>query len=130
MGKTLLFGLMSSAILGVMDAAQYNVVGSTTSQRGGFSSINTALKLAPMDDSPFIIFLKNSVYTERLEVTRSHITLKGKTRDGTVITANTAAGMFNPQGVKWGTSGSSTVLVNTPDFIAEDLTIRNDFDFP
>ncbi|MGE4799726.1 pectinesterase family protein [Yersinia hibernica] len=130
LGKTLLSGLMSFAALGAAHAAQYNAVVSTTPQGSEFSSINMALKSAPMDDSPFIIFLKNGVYTERLEVTRNNVTLKGETRDGTVIAANTAAGMLNPQGEKWGTSGSSTVLVNAPNFTAEDLTIRNDFDFP
>lgn len=58
------------------------------------------------------------------------MTLKGEERDTTVIGANTAAGMLNPQGTKWGTSGSSTVLVNAANFTAENLTIRNDFDFP
>ncbi|EKN6016610.1 pectin esterase [Yersinia enterocolitica] len=130
LGKTLLLGLMSFVVLGTVNAAQYNAVVSTTPQGDEFSSINAALKSAPMDDTPFIIFLKNGVYTERLEVTRSHVTLKGENRDGTVIGANTAAGMLNPQGEKWGTSGSSTVLVNAPNFTAENLTIRNDFDFP
>lgn len=65
MGKTLLFGLMSSAVLGAVDATQYNAVVSTTPQRGKFSSTKVALKLAPMDDSIFIIFLKNGVYTRK-----------------------------------------------------------------
>ncbi|WP_062739855.1 pectinesterase family protein [Yersinia enterocolitica] len=130
LGKTLWLGLISFAVLGTVNAAQYNAVVSTTPQGDEFSSINAALKSAPKDDTPFIIFLKNGVYTERLEVARSHVTLKGENRDGTVIGANTAAGMLNPQGEKWGTSGSSTVLVNAPNFTAENLTIRNDFDFP
>lgn len=111
LGKTLLFGFISSVVSGAVNAAQYHAVVSTTPQGDEFSSINAALKSARMDDSPFIIFLKNGIYTERLEVTRSHVTLKGETRDGAVIAANTAAGMLDPQGVKWGTSGSSTVLV-------------------
>ncbi len=97
LGKTLLLGLMSFVVLGTVNAAQYNAVVSTTPQGDEFSSINAALKSAPMDDTPFIIFLKNGVYTERLEVTRSHVTLKGENRDGTVIGANTAAGMLRQE---------------------------------
>ena len=100
LSKALLLGLMSFSVLGGANAAQYNAVVSTTPQRDEFSSINAALKSAPADESPFVIFLKNGVYTERLEVTRSHITLKGESRDGTVIGADTAAGMLNPQGEK------------------------------
>ncbi|CNK91302.1 putative pectinesterase [Yersinia frederiksenii] len=129
LGKTLLLGLMSFTVLGEA-SAQYNAVVSMAPQGNEFSSINAALQSAPVDTSPFVIFLKNGVYTERLEIARANVTLKGESRDSTVIGANTAAGMLNPQGEKWGTSGSSTVLVNAPNFTAEDLTIRNDFDFP
>lgn len=129
LGKTLLLGLMSFAVLGEV-SAQYNAVVSMAPQGNEFSSINAALQSAPVDTSPFVIFLKNGVYTERLEIVRANVTLKGESRDSTVIGADTAAGMLNPQGEKWGTSGSSTVFVNAPNFTAEDLTIRNDFDFP
>ncbi|CNC55896.1 pectinesterase family protein [Yersinia similis] len=130
LSKTLLLGLISFAVLGEVSAAQYNAVVSVMAQGNEFSSINSALQSAPTDNSPFVIFLKKGVYTERLEVNRDNVTLKGEERDTTVIGANTAAGMLNPQGMKWGTSGSSTVLVNAANFTAENLTIRNDFDFP
>ncbi|SUP80768.1 pectinesterase [Yersinia pseudotuberculosis] len=101
LSKTLLLGLISFAVLGEVSAAQYNAVVSAMAQGDEFSSINAALQSAPPDNSPFVIFLKKGVYTERLEVNRDNVTLKGEERDTTVIGANTAAGMLNPQGMKW-----------------------------
>lgn len=99
LSKTLLLGLISFAVLGEVSAAQYNAVVSAMAQGDEFSSINAALQSAPPDNSPFVIFLKKGVYTERLEVNRDNVTLKGEERDTTVIGANTAAGMLNPQGM-------------------------------
>ena len=82
LGKTLLLGLMSITVLGQASAAQYNAVVSTAPQGNEFSSINAALQSAPADNSAFVIFLRTGVYTERLEVNRNNVTLKGENRDG------------------------------------------------
>ncbi|MEA9391311.1 pectinesterase family protein [Acerihabitans sp. TG2] len=130
LGKAFLLGLISFTVTGTVCAASNQVVVSTKVQKGEFATIAAALESAPADDTPFTIFLKKGIYNERLEINRANVTLKGEARDETVISATTAAGMLNPQGEKWGTSGSSTLLVNGSHFTAEDLTIRNDFDFP
>ncbi|MEA9390169.1 pectinesterase family protein [Acerihabitans sp. TG2] len=129
-GRTLLLGLIAFTLSSVADAAQYQAVVSPQAQNNEFATIAAALKSAPADDTPFTLLLKKGVYHERLEINRANVTLKGEARDETIITATTASGMLNPQGKKWGTSGSSTVLVNGKNFTAENLTIRNGFDFP
>ena len=111
-------------------AVQYQAVVSPTAQPNTFTSINAAIKAAPSDQSPYVIFLKKGAYEERLSITRPNITLIGEQRDKTIISAGVYAGMLDEKGQKYGTSSSSTVSVNAPDFTARNLTIRNSFDFP
>lgn len=111
-------------------SALYQAVVSSTPLSGEFGSINQALQKAPQDQSPYTIYIKNGVYHERIDVERPNVHWLGQSRDGTIIAADTAAGYLKPDGKKWGTYGSSTVKINAPDFTAQSLTIRNDFDFP
>ncbi|MEE3652738.1 MULTISPECIES: pectinesterase family protein [unclassified Brenneria] len=101
-----------------------------TSASQTFKTLTDAIASAPADNSPFVIYVKNGVYHERLTITRPNIHLIGESRDGTVITAAIAAGMLKPDGSKWGTYGSNTVKVDAADFSARSLTISNDFDYP
>lgn len=112
-------------------SADYNAVVSAaaSSAHNSFKTIGEAIASAPADNAPFVIYIKNGTYHERLTITRPNIHLQGESRDGTIIAADTAAGALKPDGSKWGTYGSNTVKVDAPDFSARSLTIRNDFDY-
>jgi pectinesterase len=62
-------------------------------------------------------------------VERPYITLRGESRDGTVLTFDAAAGQPAPGGGTYGTRGSYTLRIIAPDFRAENLTIENAFDY-
>ncbi|PWC22710.1 pectinesterase A [Brenneria roseae subsp. roseae] len=102
----------------------------SVSEAQSFKTIAEAIASAPPGNSPFVIYVKNGVYHERLTITRPNIHLEGESREGTIITAAIAAGMLKADGNKWGTYGSNTVKVDAPDFSARSLTISNDFDYP
>lgn len=129
--KTLTLAMLISSPWSLAQAADYNALVSTNAgDANAYKTITEAIASAPADSSPFVIYVKNGVYHERLTITRPNIHLQGESRDGTVITATTAAGTLKPDGSKWGTYGSNTVKVDAPDFSARSLTISNDFDYP
>ncbi|TWI53681.1 pectinesterase [Pseudomonas duriflava] len=129
-GASLLVAISLLAVCHSAFSADYQAIVSKQARQDGFRTINEALKAAPADDSPYVIYVEKGVYEERLNITRPNITLLGEQRDGTIISAGVYAGMLDEQGQKIGTSGSRTVLVNAPDFTARNLTIRNSFDYP
>jgi len=99
--------------------------------KGDFQSIQQAIDSAPADESSYVIYIRNGIYKEKLEVDRNKIYLIGEDRDRTIITATTANSMINDAtGKKFGTFGSRTVSINAHDFSARSLTIENGFDFP
>jgi pectinesterase len=79
------------------------------------------------------IFIKNGVYNEKLVIPswKTKITLKGESRDSTIITNADFSGKPYPGGRdatgrdKYSTFTSYTVLVQGNDFRAENLTIQN-----
>lgn len=133
MNKYLTRGLGVSMMLSassVFSLPLYDVVVSTDGQ-GNFQSIQKAIDSAPKGDSPYVVYIRNGVYQEKLEIKRANVYLIGEDRDKTVITATTANSMINPaKGKKFGTTGSRTVNIDAQGFSARSLTIENGFDFP
>jgi pectinesterase len=76
-----------------------------------------------------VIFIRNGRYREKLTIDRPRVTLRGESRDSTILTYDAAAGMPAPGGGTYGTRGSFTLRVVAPDFRAENLTIENAFDY-
>lgn len=77
-----------------------------------------------------VIYVKNGRYREKITVDRPRTTLRGESRDSTIITYDAYAGQPTPEGGRYGTRGSYTLRVVAPDFRAENLTIENAFDYP
>lgn len=77
-----------------------------------------------------VILVRNGRYRERLTIERPRLTLRGESRDSTIVTYDAAAGMPSPEGGRYGTRGSYTLRIVAPDFRAERLTIENAFDYP
>ncbi len=76
-----------------------------------------------------VVFIRNGRYHEKLTIDRPRITLRGESRDSTIITYDAAADTPSPGGGRYGTRGSFTLRIVAPDFRAENLTIENAFDY-
>ncbi|SHO55791.1 pectinesterase family protein [Vibrio quintilis] len=133
MNKHLARGLSASALFCIYSATAvplYDVTVATDGS-GDFRSVQEAIQHAPDNQQPYVIYIRNGIYQEKLEVKRPNIHLIGENRDKTVITATTANGTFNKKkGKKFGTTGSRTVNIDATDFSARSLTIENGFDYP
>lgn len=79
------------------------------------------------------IYVKNGVYPEKLVIPswKPNIHMVGQSREGVIITGDDYSGKAYPGGKdatgkdKYSTYTSYTVLVDAPDIVLENLTIRN-----
>ena len=95
-----------------------------------YKTVGKAIEEAPVAaETPYVIYIKNGRYYEKLRIEKPFITLKGEERDKTVLTFDAAAGTLAPSGKKYGTSGSGTLIVRATNFRAENITIENGFDY-
>ena len=95
-----------------------------------YKTIAAALAAAPDSSAtPFVIFIRNGRYREKLSVDKANVTLRGESRDSTIISFDASADSPDPTGGTYGTRGSFTLRVSAPDFRAERITIENAFDF-
>ncbi|KAK7319939.1 hypothetical protein RJT34_04668 [Clitoria ternatea] len=96
--------------------------------KGGFSSIQAAI-----DSLPFInvvrvvIKVHAGVYTEKVNIPafKSFITIQGAGADNTIVQWGDTAQTHGPNGQLLGTFGSATFAVNSPYFIAKNITFKN-----
>ncbi|MBQ2824027.1 MAG: pectin methylesterase [Oscillospiraceae bacterium] len=90
--------------------------------RGDFTSVNEAVRHASPDD---VIYIKNGVYRERVEILTEWLTLIGEDKHRTVIEYGLYAKIPCEDGGKLGTFRSYTMLVNTDNFICKNITVAN-----
>lgn len=96
-----------------------------------YRTIGAALAQLPINGvGRVVIFVRNGRYREKLTVDRPYVTLRGESRDRTILTYDAAAGTPRPEGGTYGTRGSYTLRIVAPGFHAEHLTIENAFDYP
>ncbi|WKT60976.1 pectinesterase family protein [Microbulbifer thermotolerans] len=112
-------------------AQNYHAVVDAAGVHGSYTSVGAALEAAPSaSKKPYLIFIRNGNYKEKLTVDKPNITLIGESREGTIITHDAYAAQKIPGSEEtWGTFRSATLTVTAPDFRAENLTIENSFDF-
>lgn len=112
-------------------AARYDAVvtrpGSNAPPGKRYATLDSALKAAP-PAGPFRIWLGAGVWTEKPMIRTDNVSIIGEHRQRTRLRYDAAAGLRNPEGKPWGTSGSATLTVLAPGFRAENLTIENGFD--
>jgi pectinesterase len=95
-----------------------------------FGKVQSAVDSAPTGKTvPYVIFIKNGTYREKVTIQKPYVTLLGENEAQTVISYGAAAGMKRAGDSTYGTSGSATVSVFGPHFTAENLTIVNSFDY-
>lgn len=90
---------------------------------GDFKTITAAVAALPMFNYERVtIFIKNGVYNEKLLIDQDYITLRGESRDSTIIS-------YSQLRTEWITNkdsiGPAVINVNGDDFILENLTVEN-----
>lgn len=94
---------------------------------GDFTSVQEAINSVPdfRKKARTTIFIKSGTYKEKIIVapTKINLTLIGE--NGTVLTYDDYASKLNRFGDEKSTSGSASVYIYAPDFIAENVTFEN-----
>jgi pectinesterase len=120
----------ASPYAAIVDARFTGREGDSTAGAPTFRSLGAALASLPANGGArATIHLRNGRYREKLTIDRPRITLRGESRDGTVLTYDAAAGMPAPGGGTYGTRGSFTLRIVAPDVRVERMTIENSFDY-
>ncbi len=128
MKRILLLLLLTAAWLGASAQKPDFVVSQT--DPGAYRTINDAIQAAPANATkPFIIFVKNGIYREKVVVDRPFITLVGEDRDSTRIifpelNSKRTIREFNGKPVG---AGSVTLTEEADDFIITRMTVWNNY---
>jgi pectinesterase len=99
---------------------------------GDYRTVQAAFNAVPANNhSKLVIYVKNGVYREklRLDSGKNFIQLVGESRFNTILTYDDHPGKISPQGTNIDTRSSYSFQMNANDFVAEDLTFRNDAGF-
>ena len=114
----------------VVDARYTGKEGDSVSGSPTYRSVGAALTgMTANGGARAVVFIKNGRYREKLTIDRPRITLRGESRDSTIITYDAIADTPSPGGGTYGTRGSFTLRIVAPDFRAENLTIENSFNY-
>jgi pectinesterase len=93
---------------------------------GDFNSIQEAINVVPENNSyRVIIYVKNGIYKEKLNINRPFISLIGETAEETIVTFDDYAYKAFPTGEKYGTFNSYSSIITADDFVAENITFEN-----
>lgn len=126
--RSLLAGGAAALVAGpAVATAGYDAVvaqsGSNAPPGKRYDTLGSALTAAP-EAGPFCIWLGAGVWTEKLTIRTANVSITGEHRQRTRLRYDAAAGLNNPEGKPWGTSGSATLTVLAPGFRAENLTSK------
>ncbi|KAL9151492.1 hypothetical protein ABFS82_11G054800 [Erythranthe guttata] len=97
-------------------------------QLGDFTSIQDAIDSLPLVNLVRVVIkIHAGVYTEKVTIPtmKSFITIEGASAEKTVVQFGDTAQTIGPKGIPLGTYGSATFAVNSPYFIARNITFKN-----
>lgn len=107
----------------------YTTVTVATDGSGEFTSIQKAINsIRDLGPAEALVIIKAGVYNEKVVIAsnKHHITLRGESREQTIITNNDFSGKINPATQeKMTTFNSYTLFVTGDNIKIENLTIRN-----
>ncbi|XVF49094.1 hypothetical protein PTKIN_Ptkin03bG0240900 [Pterospermum kingtungense] len=95
---------------------------------GDFTSIQDAIDSLPFVNLVRVVIKVHAgVYTEKVNIPplKSFITIEGAGADKTIVQWGDTAQTPGPRGQPLGTYGSATFAVNSPYFIAKNITFKN-----
>jgi pectinesterase len=115
----------------IVDATYSGPAGEIINGTPVFSAIAQALVIIPeANAAPFLIFIKDGIYYEKLSIDKPNVHFTGESRDGTILRYDAHGDSRSPDGEPYGTRGSFTLRITAPGFQAANLTIENSFDYP
>ncbi|KAL5752534.1 hypothetical protein ACOSQ2_023041 [Xanthoceras sorbifolium] len=100
---------------------------------GDFVTVQKAINAVPATNlCRVVIFIGAGTYREKVEIpkTKAYMTLVGAGADNTVIEWDDTADRMGQSGRQLGTYGSATFAVNSPYFIAKNITFKNNAPSP
>ena len=119
--------LLLPAAFGQKPAAKKTIVVAADGS-GQFKTVQEAVDSAP--DGNVRVNIKPGEYRNLITVSANGVELRGlgKTPQDVVLVYDNSAGTPGPDGRQLGTGRSGTMMVTGDDFLAENLTIANDFE--
>lgn len=95
------------------------------STQGSYRTVNEALSHIADNAEPATVHIAPGIYEEQITVRRPYVTFEGADWERTVLTSGLGALEILGDGIKRGTFRTQTLFVDTHDFTARDLTVRN-----
>ncbi|KAH9606186.1 hypothetical protein KSS87_014592 [Heliosperma pusillum] len=111
----------------------YTLTVSKNPTTGDFTTIQDAIDSLPIINLiRVVIKVKADTYEEKVNIPqlKAFITIEGEGADNTIIQWGDTAQTIGPNGRPVGTFGSATFAVNSPYFIAKNITFKNTFPVP
>lgn len=107
-------------------AADYNFVVAQDGS-GDFTTVQAAINAVPdyRKAGPTLIYIKKGIYKEKIVIAESKQNVQLIGEDGAVLTYDDYAQKPNVFGEGKGTSGSGSIYIFGPDFMAENITFEN-----
>ncbi len=115
----------------VVDARFKGTEGAFAAGVKTYRTLTAAVENAPGNaGKPYTIYIKDGRYYEKLTISKPNIAFVGESRDRTILTYDAFSGVKTPDGTNLGTWKCATLIIQAPDFHAENMTIENGYDFP
>jgi pectinesterase len=95
---------------------------------GDFTTVQAAFNAIPLNNTKAILIrIKKGIYKEKLTLdsTKNHVTIMGEEAESTVLTYDDFSGKVTPNGVKLGTTTSTSTRIVANDFTAINITFAN-----
>jgi pectinesterase len=99
---------------------------------GSYRTVQAALNAVPLNNrSRLVVYIKNGVYKEKLHLdsSKNFVELLGESKFNTILTYSDHPGMVSATGDSINTRSSYSFQIKGDDFIASNITFRNDAGF-
>lgn len=130
MNKLVVIFLWMVTVAGVAQPVKKIVVAQDGS--GNYATVQQALNSVPLNNKGhIIIFIKNGIYKEklRLDSSKNNVEMIGESKFNTILTYDDHPGMVTARGDSINSRSSYSFQISGDDFIARDITFRNDAGF-
>jgi len=99
---------------------------------GNYKTVQEALNAVPVNNKTrLVIYIKNGIYKEKLHLDtgKNFVEMIGESRFGTILTYDDHPGKVSAKGDSINTRSSYSFQIKGDDFIASNITFRNDAGF-